>query len=220
MHSTIILLLIKSSSRNKKKKKKCNSNWGAANIFFKEYCKTFCQMSRIHPVTARRAPQWQISSHHHIATIPICVKLFPLQYSLVATVFIHTHTHTQFLLCHICVHIYILHNIKTGRTREKWKDSSEWRKSFHVPFWARVLQIGESCSSEWSIDSQAVLSVEAFAATEFNKLFLVQTATSGCEGFQTFRQVTDSSWNVCYLSEESFIESRRCLLGIWRLVNG
>jgi len=32
-------------------------------------------MSRIGPVTARPAPQWQISSQH-FAPLPVCVKMF------------------------------------------------------------------------------------------------------------------------------------------------
>ena len=178
-----------------------------------------------------------ISSQHSVL-LPICVKVFPLQYNLVATLFIYIvcvcvcvcvcvyiyiyiYIYIQSLRCHICVHIYILHNIKTMVRQEKNGRTAVNEGNLFTCHFGHACYRSESpSSSEWSIDSQAVLSVESFAATEFNKIFFVQTAAPGCEGFQTFRQVTDSSRNVCYLPEESLIESRRCLLGIWRLVNG
>ena len=88
-------------------------------------------MSRIRPVTARLAPQWQISSQH-FAQLPICAKMFHSQYYLVATVirivftqsdiyiytYIHTHTHI-YTHTHTHTHTHILKNIKdVGRTKK------------------------------------------------------------------------------------------------------
>ena len=50
----------------------------------------------------------------------------------------------------------------------------------------------------WKYKHHAV-SLEAFAATEFNEFLSGQTASSGCEGFPTFRELTSSPTAVLVL---------------------
>ena len=93
-------------------------------------------MSRIRSVTARPAPQWQISSQH-FAPLPICVKMFHSQYHLVATV-----VHTQSLGSQVCIYkTYILPNTGTlvGQKKTIW-DSSEC----HI---SSVCHFGHACHS-------------------------------------------------------------------------
>jgi hypothetical protein len=82
IHNIIIILQIKASSRNGIRKK--TWKWQAAtSSWIKEYCKAFCQMSRIRPFTTRPAPQLYISSKH-FALLQICVKIFHSHCYLVA----------------------------------------------------------------------------------------------------------------------------------------
>ena len=69
----------------------------------KEYCKTFCPMSRIRPVTG--APTINIQSTLRTATD--LYKMFRFQYYLVATV-----THTQSVRCQVCVYIHIFFTLQ------------------------------------------------------------------------------------------------------------
>ena len=81
-------------------------------------------MSPIHPIIAMLTLHWQVFSQH-FAPLPNCVKIFPAQHYLVATVI-----HIQLLRSTIGVHLYILyctyththilHNIHIyGRTKQK-----------------------------------------------------------------------------------------------------
>ena len=64
-------------------------------------CKIFCPMSRIPPVSAKLALQWQISGQH-FPSLKISIKMFHSQYYLVATLI-----QIQFLRSQICMCVYL-----------------------------------------------------------------------------------------------------------------
>jgi hypothetical protein len=75
--------------------------WTLGSAVYCWDCKVFCPMSHIHPVTARPAPQLQISCQN-FATFPICVKMFhPLCYFLAKVI------HVESVRSQICVGLYI-----------------------------------------------------------------------------------------------------------------
>jgi hypothetical protein len=87
--------------------------WTLGSAVYCWGCKLFCPMSRILPVTARPAPQLQIS----FASLPICVKIFhPLCY-FVATVIRVQSVRSQ--ICVRLIHTLIIHNRWTLVVRKK-----------------------------------------------------------------------------------------------------
>jgi hypothetical protein len=80
-------------------------------------CKMFCPMSRIRPVTARPAPQLQISCQN-FASFPICVKMFhPLCY------FVATVIRVQSVSSQICVGLYIHTYVHTYTYSLQYRDA-------------------------------------------------------------------------------------------------
>jgi hypothetical protein len=78
----------------------------ATTSSLKRRLKTFCPVSCIRPITAKLAPQWQISSRH-FAPFLIRVKMFHSQYYLVATAMHMQSVRSQVCVCVcVCVCVY------------------------------------------------------------------------------------------------------------------
>jgi hypothetical protein len=75
--------------------------WTQGSAVYCWDCKVFCPMSRIRPVTAKPAPQLQISCQN-FASLLICVKMFQPLRSFVATAI-----RVQSVRSQICVDLYI-----------------------------------------------------------------------------------------------------------------
>jgi len=137
-YNNYIIFLIQASSKYAIGKKMEVNGGCSCFPFEKKNAKRFVQCHVFSQSPPGRCPNDKMSSQH-FALLPICVKIFHPQYYLVAYVI---HTQSQRSQICVCVHIHftIYTHWSGKRNKRKW-DSSVCRvprKSFRMPFWARV----------------------------------------------------------------------------------